>query len=687
MPGIAHADRIRAALVAAALLLTGGLLGAQAQEVEIEVGDLLDEEKGIKLQVFPELEVDPRRVDVGRLQRAKRGSMETGYQIYYEYDEDQLNPHPEGDCYLTVWVVPRGQGGAEINAWFRKFELTVEGDFMDGAFALPITVTSGGRSWEGKITVIAHRADPALGLSFPEPPSPRVLDIPKTSHTLGIKNKTRVPILLHAPSVRPVEEPAVWDDPAPSLTILNNRLEEERETEATLLAVPRPLAAFWKSFVSRENTSHATLRLDVPFEVVGTRKPETLPSVSALVHVRFVATETFLVCSLLAGAVLGVGTALLIPKERHKVVRSANTGRTILAAIAQRVGLAIVVSLVVFLIFWLVRGEIGLFDISLNAETSASAFLIGFLVGTSPPFFYGWIKRIFDKPASAAGGTALLLLLGAAPALAADSFIPVSLAHEPGSNEMYVLGSANDVYRFDLQNQRWTRLELPRVEGSMTSLCLVRRADRAWLASVATLRSGITWRTTVSLAGLTPGARSFRSTTLGFGRPYAVTYDDAGSRLVFADEERGGIYQMAVGPDGLGRERLLYKASKIREPISVLAAGSKLYIGDDSREAAFELDLANPTRAREIFEVEEPSGLALDENGAFLYVADSDDAVVLRYDVRRGGRATPFAPDAPFEAPAAVIVDRAGHVWVADRGADVVFELDANGRVLGRHAP
>ena len=81
----------------------------------------------------------------------------------------------------------------------------------------------------------------------------------------------------------------------------------------------------------------------------------------------------------------------------------------------------------------------------------------------------------------------------------------------------------------------------------------------------------------------------------------------------------------------------------------------------------------------------ESGRVALDEKERQLYVADPDDGVVLRYELK-GDWTVPFAPAAPFEAPTAVVVAE-GRVWVADRSVGVVFELSTSGKILARHAP
>jgi sugar lactone lactonase YvrE len=92
----------------------------------------------------------------------------------------------------------------------------------------------------------------------------------------------------------------------------------------------------------------------------------------------------------------------------------------------------------------------------------------------------------------------------------------------------------------------------------------------------------------------------------------------------------------------------------------------------------------------------QPLGLALDEDGAKLYIADSYNSVVRQVDLNTGvittlagigPGSTPTTPgegdsgpatSAPLHAPSGVAVDADGHVFIADQPACRIRRVDAD---------
>ena len=696
MPAADSAPRALAwMLLGTALLLLVAPMAAQ--EVTVEVRDLIDEESGIKLLVAPVLPTRTKLVEEKSLE-SKETAPAGPYQIYYDYQENLLTPYPDAKCYIQVWVVdPRQQTGVpegQVKTWYQKLRLTVEGTFLDGSFELPIKVSSGDREATGKIRVVAHRADPAAALSLPGSPPPRLLMVPPRSFKIGVRNHTRCAIVLGKPAVT-TDDDGLWASP-PELVVNSALVDGSGDNQLTLRLAPRSWPAFLKSFIPYDSGKpNAALQLQVPFEVRGGHQGV----LSEEVLIQFQPRDDFLLLSLVLGAVLTLGVMLLASKqERAKILANAKTRGATALAISRRLVLAVVVSFIVYVIFRLLRGKVGVFDVSLDPQNYASAFIIGVLVGRNPTFFLDWIANWITKkknstgPGASGAGRAtslVLALLLASAVLQASDFSPIGLAYRPDTEEIYVLTSQNnEVFRLDPQRKNMKKLRLQHVDGYASDLCLARQGQKSWLASIASRPAGSasTWRISVSLDGLEPNTKGYQRPGLGFGRFSSIAFDPTQSRLILSDQERGAIYAMAVGPDGLGKEKLLFKESSIREPISVLALEGKLYVGDASRESVLELDLATRKVRKLVEDVNEPLGLAAAPDRSALFVVDPARGEVLRYDFR-SGRTSKFAEKTPFEEPAAIVADRNRHVWVADRAAGWVFELGEDGSLLGRHAP
>jgi hypothetical protein len=696
------------------VLLLAGILfavGEQsiAQNAAIEIEDLVDNERDIILQVTPVNNATPQLLEEERLEQAKgisrvRGGPEaSNFRIYYDYQEDLLTPAPTGICFLKVFVIdarePQSVDG-KVHSWYQKFRLSVEGDFVDGPFDLPVRIEGvpQGGNGVGKITLIAHQADPASALRIRDAPPPLHIEVPINKEyqaTIGLVNGTRCAILLQQSRAIPTDKTLWKVDPV--LETTNMRLAGRGgsgSAQVILQLRPDRPAAFLKSLAPYDSTEpHDKIRLELPFQVAGGGS-SMLPD---QIFVTFVPGMPLLLLSVVLGSLLAGSLGLLaVSKGRSEIFRSVHGTSAMLLKVFRRLGLAAAIALVVFLVFYHGKGKISFLNLALDPKNCGSAFLIGALVGSNPYFYYRKLLAREERsgaggPAKTAVGSVLLVTLLTPYMSSAQSFIPVSLAYQERTDELYVLTSPrNEVFKLNLTTRRWSRLTPPKAAGYTTDHCLVQQGTSAWLASVtsqSTNKSSV-WNTTVTMVPLGPSnGQVYEREIRGLGRYNSISHDAARSRLIFTDENRGGIYSMAIGSSGLGEEQLVYKNPRLREPISALMVGDELYIGEAGQEAVFALNLVTrKLRTLMTSDIEEPISLAIKQDDSMLFMADAEEAKLTRYNLKLGS-SSQFAGSVFFEEPASIVVDRRGRLWIADRGAYAVFEIGADGHLLERHSP
>ncbi len=75
-----------------------------------------------------------------------------------------------------------------------------------------------------------------------------------------------------------------------------------------------------------------------------------------------------------------------------------------------------------------------------------------------------------------------------------------------------------------------------------------------------------------------------------------------------------------------------------------------------------------------------PNGIALSRDGNMLYVADTENHEIRRYELKLDGRVTPYLPAIPAASPDGLAVTSDGHIYVAEFGARQVVLLSPDGQ-------
>ena len=198
---------------------------------------------------------------------------------------------------------------------------------------------------------------------------------------------------------------------------------------------------------------------------------------------------------------------------------------------------------------------------------------------------------------------------------------------------------------------------------------------------------------TVGLTGVGQSAEAIfapgtiNTLTASLASPSAVAIDSAGD-VYFAESGNGSI---SVLPAGSGTPtQLIAPGGSIATPTALtLDAAGNLYIADSASNAIFRYDV-NGNLTTVTSGLDHPVALAIDQLGD-LYVAEDGASTVGVLEIYAGGQQSIIAgqgtlqqdgilaTNAKFVHPSALYLDPTGNLYVGDRGAYRVYQIDPSG--------
>jgi hypothetical protein len=712
--GQAHRTAPRLTLVVQALALLLPLRVLAQATPSIEVQGYGDPASGLRILVETASTSEERAVSADDFENhLKHASIADGFILAYDCDESRLTPDPESPAYLHLYLaLPQAAGGelGTIRVWYQKHRLEVKGMTTDGPVELKVSVTGAAGAGAGTLTLMTHSTNPADALVLERGATDwRFHTAGEPSRSIRVSNTIRCPIdLLEPPSYSELEHD-LWALPAaPTLRV--RTIAPGASVDAVGLGLtPRVARAFIRTLErSLDDSPHTQLVVDIPFQVRGGYQA----TVRQTVAVWFKPSSSILAVSCASGSILAVLIGLLIPRARSEIIAGAGPSPTrarIGLEVLRQAALAIVVSLVSLFFFVLVKGntKIILFDVPFDPTQVLSALIFGLIVGASPVV---WWERVRDSIPGGRGGAptsppgvhpvvAMVLLAAVGTGDAGELFRPISLGVDPTSDRILVgTSSPASVYAIEPASGADPQARLLfRIGylGAATDHCVVTTGEGLWIASVFKRPAGSarsltgTGTTTVVLSRVPTeaGAPAAPPTVLlyGFLGYYGVAFD--GRRLVFADSVRVGVYAAPIlSPPAATVETTIFAGGRLRSPVSIAAAGERVYVGDTERHEVLEVEPATGRAHALMRDVDDPRGIALSVDGRHVFVADAGRNEVRSYDLIRGREGTRLGASVLRE-PSAVAVDRSGAVWVADPAQGAVLRFTRDGGQTARVRP
>lgn len=260
------------------------------------------------------------------------------------------------------------------------------------------------------------------------------------------------------------------------------------------------------------------------------------------------------------------------------------------------------------------------------------------------------------------------------------SFHPIALFQKDGLS--YAISEAgSEVYLMARNSASFQKIGKLNVRGTVTDHCLLELAGSAYIISISHDDSLLAWRRNyihvTPLASVGSRSEEGRRKTIFRSRKYHGAHcDSRDPSLYLTDTISEAVFKFEVTGRGvIGDEEHVFSLRRGCRPVSLAKRGDLLFVGGNGRSCILRVDLADRSRSVIADGYYHPLGLAVSADGNHLLFGDDLKKRVMSYDIGSGALRMLFDRSDGLRTPAAISLDHAGTLLVADPGKNVIFEL------------